>query len=366
MKADVNPRTNRKIKVGGPVYRELEFECNLTAEKCKEFKKNKNINPLTKKKIVNEKQVEKFEKACLDKVVGRRETLQQKVFKAKSPPKKPRVMKAKSPSKLPRVMKAKSPPKKPRVMKAKSPSKLPSIPLKRKKIIKKTSPEEIKESDILWHGMPEFKLKELSPCMRNIIIDKYLSRGAFGSVYRVKYKSKKCAMKIVFLDNVAPNSSLVSCKDFITEVSTLQKVSDLGVGPKIYEFNACYVKMENPFGNKILTIGFVIMELFKETISDYIEKVAKKIAKTSDKKLYYDNVKFLKYVEQKILKDNNLAARQIGAFNIDIHAGNIMLNFDDEPFITDWGFTASYSRFISLDLVKLLDAAIEEERELSD
>ena len=100
---NVNPRTNRKIKVGGPVYKKLEDECTSVPDRasditsvgsissdvslsspdvpleeipplfefpkkydqCREWLKDKNVNPTTKRKMkVDGKMYQKFEKDC--------------------------------------------------------------------------------------------------------------------------------------------------------------------------------------------------------------------------------------------------------------------------------------------------------------
>jgi len=50
---NVNPITKRKIKIDGSIYKKLELLCkNINKDnKCNEWKLNKNVNPITKRKI---------------------------------------------------------------------------------------------------------------------------------------------------------------------------------------------------------------------------------------------------------------------------------------------------------------------------
>ena len=47
-----NPLTNRTIKVNGPVYKDFKQFCINKIKNCEELSKNKNTNPLTKKKLI--------------------------------------------------------------------------------------------------------------------------------------------------------------------------------------------------------------------------------------------------------------------------------------------------------------------------
>ncbi len=48
---EVNPLTNRPIKAGSEMYRDIENFCGNKDENCLQIKNNRNVNPLTKKAL---------------------------------------------------------------------------------------------------------------------------------------------------------------------------------------------------------------------------------------------------------------------------------------------------------------------------
>ena len=75
-----NPKTNRKIKTNGPTYKKIEKDCDkkkkvkkvkkksllYTKEECNQWNNNKNKNPKTNRKIkVNGPTYKKIEKQCV-------------------------------------------------------------------------------------------------------------------------------------------------------------------------------------------------------------------------------------------------------------------------------------------------------------
>lgn len=50
-KKDENPVTRRHIKLHGPTYKMYDTYCNISSEKCKEFRNTPTVNPVTKKRI---------------------------------------------------------------------------------------------------------------------------------------------------------------------------------------------------------------------------------------------------------------------------------------------------------------------------
>jgi hypothetical protein len=167
-----------------------------------------------------------------------------------------------------------------------------------------------------------------------------LARGAFGMVYAVKYKGKECAMKVV--SEKRDETFATDMKEAEKEAETLKKASDLGIGPKLYEFRICAVTMPAKFQDEKFYIGVFILEKLDKTLASFIEDHAKELnnKKLSKKKRLAKidkSINYLENVADKIIKDCRKAHKN-NLYIDDLHIGNIMIKKDGSPIISDWGF----------------------------
>ena len=332
-----NPKTNRKIIATGKVYKDLVKMCDKYRDRpkskskskkshdiCSKWLKNKNINPRTNRKITTTGLVyKKLEKECLPP-------------KPKSPSKRKSITYSNySQSSLTASEESK---------KFEESKEYPS-PIRISKI-------HIKD-ELQWDGHPTLKLTEMSKCLQDIIVYKYLSHGAYGVVYKVKYKGKDCAMKLSIIDEnpIEPTRRKNTLQQLEKEYELFKKVSDLGIAPKVYLFKTCNVKMPKKFKNKEIKISIMIIELMDITLEDYMKKLSESLEKYLINPLKFKSfkkfedkvsriIKKLTKIDDKIKSDSLRSIRELGVNNRDTHSENIMLK-KGIPYITDWGLISN-------------------------
>ena len=314
-----NPKTKRKILSTGKVYKNIVKSCDKYKIKsrskskiksrskskiksrsksksiCQLWLKNKNINPRTNRKIITDGPVyKKLEKECYP--LGQKNIKQSKEYS------------------------------------------LPSFKIK---------------DELQWNGHPTLKLTEMTKCLQDIIVDKYLSHGAYGVVYKVDYKGKECAMKLSIIDKkpIKPTRRENTLKNLEKEYELYKKVSDLGIAPKVYLFKTCDVKMPNKFKNKVIKIAIMIIELMDITLKDYMKNLTMDLNKYLVNPLKFESFKEfeekiseilenLADIDNKIKYDALLFIKKFNINNRDIHTENVMLK-KGVPYITDWGLTSN-------------------------
>jgi serine/threonine protein kinase len=182
--------------------------------------------------------------------------------------------------------------------------------------------------------------EDLGDCLQDVVVENYLANGAFGVVYAVKYKGKECAMKVVSEKNI-DYINYTDMKEAEKEAESLKKASDLGIGPKLYEFRICAVKMPAKFKDKKFYIGVFILEKLDKTLlelmKETIDELKTKNISKERKLVEIDNFKvYLENVADKIIKDCK-KAHENKLYIDDLHPGNIMIRKDGSPIISDWG-----------------------------
>ena len=223
-----------------------------------------------------------------------------------------------------------------------------------KKIAEELQKEEllINGDELRWDGIPNFRLTEMSTCLQNIIVESYLTGGAYGLVYKVKYENMNCVMKVIPILTkkelpIKPlifTSTLEMVEQELNTLDTLNNYySNQIIAPKIYLSKICNVKFPKVYGSQKIKIVIIIMELLKNTLFEYnIQnlKILKNYILDNDSKNFIktaDNLfQIYKYTDLKIKLDL-MRGLILGIHNIDVHSSNVMFNFNDEPLISDWG-----------------------------
>jgi hypothetical protein len=185
------------------------------------------------------------------------------------------------------------------------------------------------------------QFENLGSCLKDIVIDKYLARGSYGSVYAIRYKGQERVMKIV-VSKAIPGQKIRKTKmtDATLEAKVLRKASKLNVGPKLYDFRICNVTLPYYFKDAKIKIGVFILEKLDYTLNDYLKDMAKHLNEVGEDekyKLYSQYESNVRKIAKKIEKDC-LIAKEDGLHIFDIHGGNIMFR-GNTPIINDWGMT---------------------------
>jgi hypothetical protein len=215
---------------------------------------------------------------------------------------------------------------------------------------KQYSPPSLKinTNELQWNGHPTFKLTEMSQCLQDIIVKNFIESGTYGLLYRVEYKNKDCALKIIPIDNIIEplKGKTLDSKEVENEYNFMRVINDTypgeNVAPKVYLFRTCRVKLPEVLQNETLNIAIIIMELFNYTLYDFMEEKIDELQngfyKSNEKwkDILIETIEILKRVDIKIRGDL-LKCERIGIFNEDAHLKNVMFNFNEIPIISDWG-----------------------------
>jgi hypothetical protein len=181
----------------------------------------------------------------------------------------------------------------------------------------------------------EAKFTDLGKCLQDVIVDRYLTKGASGAVYKVRYKGEECVMKIVINKDTEylRTTNMISIKE---EADALRKASELKIGPKFYDFRICKVKLPYFFKDKEITIGIFILERLDSSLQQYFNEIFFEIESSENSQQLYE--KYRKILDKIILKieEDCLIAKRNELYVTDIHPGNIMFR-GDTPIIADWG-----------------------------
>jgi hypothetical protein len=217
---------------------------------------------------------------------------------------------------------------------------------------------------------PDAEFLGVAPCLEGITVREYLAKGAFGAVYVVDYQGQECVMKIVVGRNVTQrtpyskrsqkhyNLHQTAQHEFETEVARLQRVSDLGIGPKLMESRSCVVVLPHYWQEQSVWIGIVLMERLERTLYSlmqeywaHLENLRAQIGvlSSSTKKRHYNQTyrRYDAHIRAIALSvaQSCAVARAHGLFNNDLHLNNIMLRrtVDNQllPVISDWGIVSS-------------------------
>jgi tRNA A-37 threonylcarbamoyl transferase component Bud32 len=214
---------------------------------------------------------------------------------------------------------------------------------------KKTPTPKVLEQQIIeFFDHPKAQITEMGSCLQDIIVENYLARGAYGAVYAIRYKGKECVMKVVVEKPVKlsgiRNIRGHQMKYAKEEADTLKKASKLGIGPTLYDFRICEVKIPYVFGDKKIKIGIFILERLEMTLYDYYEALIQKLQKIKERKKFEREMakadKQIQSINEKIQQDCYLAQKN-GLGILDMHTGNIMINKSGVPIISDWGIAGS-------------------------
>jgi hypothetical protein len=235
--------------------------------------------------------------------------------------------------------------------KSKSKSKSKTLPRPPPPSLRTPSPKILGQQVLQFFNHPEAEITELGSCLQDIIVEDYLARGAYGAVYAVRYKGKDCVMKIVVEESVKLSGIRGIRKhpmsDAQNEADTLRKASDLGIGPKLYDFRICKVKIPYVFGEEKIRIGIFILERLVMTLGSYytllfeeLEKLKERNDSNFEKKLSKANSE-VRAINEKIKQDCYIAQKN-GLGIYDMHPENIMFTKDRIPIISDWGMTGGY------------------------
>lgn len=272
-----------------------------------------------------------------------------------------------------------------------------SSKFKSKKILKSF----MDNSDVSLHG--------LQKCVKNIVIENYLGNGAFGSVHKIKYEGSYAAIKIIPIsedtdskgkDNkhwkeLNPNIRYTTTPNvFEGEIDMLKKLSKLNVCPKIKYHGFCMVDVHNKKTIRRLKVGYIVSELFNDTMWSYIRKdivqlirfineqkfentTAKNDNKNNDEihkknknielsiqKQLESYIEKYERIDEKLNEDLRIA-RKHEIYNNDSHFNNIMVKYDKKMNVTkikivDWGFSNTGNNFSGLEKINTKKVFIKE------
>jgi len=131
---------------------------------------------------------------------------------------------------------------------------------------------------------------------------KEIGRGAYGTVYLAKKKSKKYAIKIQKFDNIYGNLD-----DFlesnINEYEKLRKLGKYSLSPKAYEI--------------IFILNELTMKLYSLIVMDHIQGIT--LQKYKDKKGKLDDN------DKKKINDKIIKLHKLGIYHRDLHTNNIIV-----------------------------------------
>ena len=359
----INPRTKRLIKENGPVYKKLQRKCTpeelkrrprqpprVVSNVCEKWLQNKLVNPKTGKTIkMNGPTYKKLLQECgpVEPVEPIRVIeIDEKSFEQIQQCEKVYVKRGDIPihiSGIKTTSKKKSPKK---VEFQRNIEEIPTINIEYKEELeeKETPPiYTIGKDELQWDGHPTIKLTQMSPCLQDIIVNKYVASGQYGLVYRVKYKNMDCALKIIPINRVfEPVQAVSKFSDTEKEYNYLNVINEQypnqNVAPQVYLYKTCKVKLDN----KKINIAIIIMELLDITLDEYVHIKLNDLfniqfESTSQWKMLLDEIinNFVN-IDDKIKQDLVKCAK-INILNEDTHQKNIMFNFNGVPMISDWG-----------------------------
>jgi tRNA A-37 threonylcarbamoyl transferase component Bud32 len=209
-----------------------------------------------------------------------------------------------------------------------------------KKHTKKKSPVKkhknpIKKKDITIFPVVGERAQnmEVISCLPKILtVKKYLGSGVYGSVYKVCI-AKDCnwVIKVQIVDKGFEH-------EFLQEVSIGIKMSQIGVGPKIYDTFFCRGEDED---HKVYLLGFIVLEGLDGTLYDLV--ATQKDLPTTKAEIYKAAQRISFLIEK---------MHAAGYYHHDLHQDNLMYKRlkKDGPwnerfrwYIIDYGLASSES-----------------------
>ncbi len=216
--------------------------------------------------------------------------------------------------------------------------------------VKRSQPEKSPKDIIFNWYVPMECVKKLG----DVEIQDILGTGVYGSVYDVCDKNtSKCekVVKIISLNYTqfedliidyilgeitaetylqelirhgnylkqATKGNVQLIEEFEHEIRMNKIASDLGVAPKMHEAFICKDVLPIPDSNSLISLGFISSDKWDITLDQYYKKYQTPVPK---------NIIELIGSKVNLLNDN-------GIIHDDIHAGNIVLNLDQNNIPTD-------------------------------